>query len=539
MNALDFRKRAIMSVINNVKGFERSVSGTSVTLEGCVDDDSIIDYKIYGNCFQDGEPSIENPIEVQCVGDRTKNLITATDGYIVKHAENRYIKYDAKTQVFTIQGSGFLTYINLPETIPSGTTTSIFVEIVNDDYEFVKGSMNIGGYGIVSSWQNLLSFSATSQKKQSRVYTITEDTDKICMFVDANASVKNVQVRITYAVCDTEFTEYEPYGYKIPITASGKNLFNENLLSGGYGIEEYNGVRCLKFADGSEENCFKITYDFKENTAYSITMTIYSNNTNTMNLRVYYTDGTYITINTGQTKINETFWFSIRKSSKTVAYICACDSWMATRYLDLTTLQIEEGSKATEYEPYYEPITTNIYLDEPLRGIDSYLDCVGYKNENVTREVWKMYFTDMSAIYMGEGYASAGNGFYNNGICFPSGNPNNIYAMKIMTAGGGFCNKLPNHKGNYYIVTKESLRFGQVQRGIILYTSLDSKDKTEVFNHIGAEDCYAVYILNNSFETPITLPKLPTFKGTTIYTVGTSLQPANIEIKYYSNEKGE
>ena len=528
MNALDFRKRAIMSVINNVKGFERSVSGTSVTLEGCVDDDSIIDYKIYGNCFQDGEPSIENPIEVQCVGDRTKNLITATDGYIVKHAENRYIKYDAKTQVFTIQGSGFLTYINLPETIPSGTTTSIFVEIVNDDYEFVKGSMNIGGYGIVSSWQNLLSFSATSQKKQSRVYTITEDTDKICMFVDANASVKNVQVRITYAVCDTEFTEYEPYGYKIPITASGKNLFNENLLSGGYGIEEYNGVRCLKFADGSEENCFKITYDFKENTAYSITMTIYSNNTNTMNLRVYYTDGTYITINTGQTKINETFWFSIRKSSKTVAYICACDSWRATRYLDLTTLQIEEGSKATEYEPYYEPITTNIYLDEPLRGIDSYLDCVGYKDEFLERNVAKRFILSSD---VGNKSATSTDTWYSYFVIMPN---NVVFSVRVLSnIGGNSYDMYMSHRAN----GDDGGFYANINISYFL-AFRDLTTKEEIQSYLDNTEVYAYYVIQ-PIETPITLPKLPTFKGTTIYTVETSLQPSKIEVNYYSNVKGE
>ena len=397
MNALDSRKRAIMSVINNVKGFERSASGTSVTLEGCVDDDSIIDYKIYGNCYQDGEPSIENPIEVQCVGD----LVT-------DKTDENYGKY------------------KIPITA-SGKNLLNEADLLNTDNWTFSTSYDIGYF--------------TLDLEEGKTYTI------YCKQLKASGNWGIVLYRGTTAI--------------------------RNLL-------QYSGV-------------------------YSFTATSHH--------LEFYVGGTYGAYNSIP-KLNEYLQLMIVEGSYTSATI-------------------------GDYEPYYEPITTNIYLDEQLRGIDSYLDCVGYKNENVTREVWKMYFTDMSAIYMGEGYASAGNGFYNNGVCFPSGNPNNIYAMKIMTAGGGFCNKLPNHKGSYYIVTKESLRFGQGQRGIILYTSLDSKDKTEVFNHIGAEDCYAVYILNNSFETPITLPKLPTFKGTTIYTVGTSLQPANIEIKYYSNEKGE
>ena len=33
---------------------------------------------------------------------------------------------------------------------------------------------------------------------------------------------------------------------------------------------------------------------------------------------------------------------------------------------DANTFQLELGDVSTDYEPYHEPSTTNIYLDEPL-----------------------------------------------------------------------------------------------------------------------------------------------------------------------------
>lgn len=53
MNYLQRKKLAFMSIANKIKGFIREVSDTPpLTLEDCVDSDSLIDYKIYGNSFQ-------------------------------------------------------------------------------------------------------------------------------------------------------------------------------------------------------------------------------------------------------------------------------------------------------------------------------------------------------------------------------------------------------------------------------------------------------------------------------------------------------
>ena len=70
MNYLQKKKLAFMSIVNKVKGFIRTITGAlPLTLEGCVDGKSIIDYTLYGQSVQDGTPTPEMPIEVESVGE--------------------------------------------------------------------------------------------------------------------------------------------------------------------------------------------------------------------------------------------------------------------------------------------------------------------------------------------------------------------------------------------------------------------------------------------------------------------------------------
>ena len=53
---------------------EASAEGVPLTLNNCKKYKKMRDLKVYGNCFQDGTPTPENPIEVQCVGEKSRNL---------------------------------------------------------------------------------------------------------------------------------------------------------------------------------------------------------------------------------------------------------------------------------------------------------------------------------------------------------------------------------------------------------------------------------------------------------------------------------
>ena len=54
-------------------------------------------------------------------------------------------------------------------------------------------------------------------------------------------------------------------------------------------------------------------------------------------------------------------------------------------------IQIELGDTATPYEPYVEPVTTNIYLNESLRKLGNYADYIDFKENKVVRKCCKRY----------------------------------------------------------------------------------------------------------------------------------------------------
>lgn len=69
MNYLQRKKLAFMSIVNKIKGFIREVSGIPpLVLENCVDSDSLIDWKLYGNSAQQ---AFSTSVTAEVVGVQT------------------------------------------------------------------------------------------------------------------------------------------------------------------------------------------------------------------------------------------------------------------------------------------------------------------------------------------------------------------------------------------------------------------------------------------------------------------------------------
>ena len=79
---------------------QSTASGTSITLTDHLEGMEVINYSIYGNSTQDGEPTPETPIEIQSVGD----LITDEE-------DENYGKYDVPV---TVNDETYHIYINEP-----------------------------------------------------------------------------------------------------------------------------------------------------------------------------------------------------------------------------------------------------------------------------------------------------------------------------------------------------------------------------------------------------------------------------------------
>ena len=212
--------------------------------------------------------------------------------------------------------------------------------------------------------------------------------------------------------------------YKIPVIARGRNLLDKD--NANITPLYYNGG---KYASGVAIKTFYLTCEAGKQ--YSITCSPKGGRL-TVSFCTYFplvsrdafgyaTDAAFTSITVTAPPAAEYMLVEFYNGNK-------CESGFT--YEDaLKYIMVEQG-EATEYEPYHAPVTTNIYLDEPLRKIADYIDFEGGKAVRYTA----------------------------------SGEP---------------------------------------------------------------------------VEEAISLPKLPTFKGTTIYEVGTTINPSGMDVEYYSSLKGE
>ena len=321
-------------------------------------------------------PTPITPIEIESVGDKTKNLFnykTAStykgsfDNNGVFHAtdndnrDNLVYKiqlYNGNTMVtnssknISITGTG--TYrITSPELIQSGTTrirfanngTSIEFSINCD----IDGSQFVGQYASI-------------------VFTVDDATVGASVISDIMFYVGN------------EPFDYEPYGYKIPVIVGSDNLAT-NLGFGWY--------------SGANQK-FTISYDFKRCTAKIKPNTTYTiSKKNASNRFVVITSELEIAPNVSYKRVvlaeqntNRTqYTFTTREDENYLFFGYYRGTDETEIELAEEEMMIVEGSTApSKYIPYYNE-TTNIYLDEPLRKIGDYLDYIDFKNQKVFRNV--------------------------------------------------------------------------------------------------------------------------------------------------------
>ena len=183
-------------------------------------------------------------------------------------------------------------------------------------------------------------------------------------------------------------------------------------------------------------------------------------------------------------------------------------------------------------------ITTYIYLDEPLRKVGDYADYVDFGKGEVVRNAKELELTSTNLYW--SAYIFEAGSFYG----FSS-------ALSSMLSGNrqaGFCTHLQNIIGGTYT---SPIWFGVNSNRLFvsfpdIYNSAETNtERVTAFKAYLTEQAEAgtpvkvTYILAEPTRTPISLPKLPTIKGTTIYEIGTSLNASNMEATYYSTVKGE
>lgn len=358
----------------------------------------------------------------------------------------------------------------------------------------------------------------------------------------------------------TDETDINYGKYKIPVTARSKNLFDEKLL--------LTNSKVTKTDDGYIIAGYPVTYNSSSSLIKHIKSVLKPNVTYTLSR---YVSG-YVSDSIGDIQIRNSSAILVRtylgggiKSAKftftqeqidSISYVYIYGQNLNNLNAIFNYIQLEEGTAATDYEPYHEPITTNIYLDEPLRKVGDYADYIDFKNSVVVRNISKyplvmphpgaIYRKGTNTVLLSFWHPSQGAFVKNSKILCPIfKNIQNAWYLDLETIHNH--NELSSH---YYCGLAWS-RLNLIYDGTKAYRS-DDETQTELTNkqitdiataylRTISEEYRVVYAIPNTpTETSISLPILPTFKGiTTVYEVGTTIQPSNMEAEYYSTLKGE
>ena len=178
-----------------------------LTLLNCKGVD-LIDYKLYGNSVQNGTPTPTTPVEVESVGERTKNFIDITkleDGTIATTSGKDYATSNRWRTNFFYLSAG--TY-----------TSSIGGDLQSGGVLHKYSSPND------SSWLGSVSFAAITNVNGRNVRTVTLDEDCYVRLVflptgSQTMTKEDVVSSKPQLELNSVATDYESY-YKIPVKVS-------------------------------------------------------------------------------------------------------------------------------------------------------------------------------------------------------------------------------------------------------------------------------------------------------------------------------
>lgn len=486
---------------------------------------SLLSYKIYGNSIQEkqnGKNHIEFPYY-------NKNNVEDTGLTFVQNDDN----------TITINGTStkyVVYYLNSGLKLPNN---KYFLSGLPSELTGIK--LTAGAKD--ESGNTLLYVGDTGEGTSFDVTNIKFWGVTIAIRIDAGVTLNNVTIKPQLEVGSTS-TEYEKYiqsptpnnpvkvqslgdlvtdandanygKYKIPVRINGKNLFNNHQTSTNYFYDDLGVYKTSQITDS-----FKyVRADVSQNKYITCSYSSYQSNV---------TELPYIRF----TEFDENNNFIKRTLvsykdivDKKITYVASANA----SYLDIRTeadnspqksyfsnLQIEYGKEATSYEEYEEK-QVNIYLNEPLRKLGEYSDYIDFEKKKVVREIGVDKIGDLTNVeYHASAMPKYPYGFFV------------AYTTKARKTGEKLLSSAYVSKANFNI---DKVAFGNAKGKNIYFVDKDYTDASTFIKALQNEEVQ--YILENPIEESITLPNIPTFKGTTVISiVGVNgVEASNIVAEY-------
>lgn len=387
--------------------------------------------------------------------------------------------------------------------------------------------------------KNILSRNTMDVRGNINNYSITAPSPSTAKYLIVNF-IAYVDDAVFYLNEGTT-TFFEPYGYKIPVVVSGKNLFNENAITNEIlrdndgTTNSNNNWRCSNFINIPQNNN-NILISWESDSAYfQAKIAFYDNQKNFISLSNYGINNTYL------------ITFNLPNNCEFIrfSYSQTVNNLPANRH----NIQIILGSTPTDYEPYHEPTTTNIYLDEPIRTVEDEVEYIDYseqkqhrvrknllQNNATTQTINGVTFTvnnDKSITCNGTATGTAAiaiNTIFSINSTKISGCPMggswssfeldllniNTNNVDVMDTGNG---AVIQNENSYRVRIR--IASGYTCNNLTFYPMIRKADIED--------DTYEPYIENT--EVDVTLPAIPTLDGTNTLSIDTTIQPSNVYIQ--------
>lgn len=515
----------------------------------------IIENKFYTNqgtgTFLKGNnaPTLYAPIEVESVGNKSENILdspgfaasgtaglTNSYGTTLSTAEftNSLTVTQSQTpypdEPYRYQNGFFVMGINNPE---GDYVLSFDIDIKDNPLNATHISIfNQGGGTAVNDQTIPLPSSGKGRVSVNLKYR----------YHPTNTSSRTLEIRcmgMSFTMSNITLTHDENV---IPITTSSKNLFNKDNLElskkwNNKSIQSTDtGVVIIPSTIGNESGSTQGYGILKLGLASE-----YAGKTITLTSPVCYSDATKLVIlDSSKAIIKQGNYFALKDglyySSITIEDNIYTDEILGLRLyyktedtsiteFEYKDIMVTEGSDIVHYEPYVEPITTNVYLNESLRKIDSYVDHIDFKNNKVVRNIkeraftgeenWSIYDrnTDIERLMLSSTDMLKGSSGFSNVCLIDSG------AWVKKTFVGQFdSNGIIRFYRPFYTGTLVSSEISHEAWKSFL------KERYNVNNPVKVN-----YVLATSIEQEIELPRINTNLGATQISINTDLEPSSYE----------
>lgn len=277
------------------------------------------------------------------VGDRTDNLFDGIllDGY---YTDNTLTTLTSSTGI----------YKSLKVNLPAGTYTVVYSEAV-----LIIRYIELNG--------DYMTNPAGKSTVESYTFTLNSNSTISLGFRNSTNTQWDDSIKIQVVTGSIVPSKYEPYGYKVPVIISGKNLLPTPEVKS----QTVNGVTISRFVNGiitikgTPTAQMDVKFNFEESTFSAGSYIHLRNNFSTYNFAVSFRKDGVNKIAPGLGTLN-----SIKQITEDITVnqmVVLCNNNAVGTNYDITIQpSIELTNEETSYEPYHEPITTNIYLDNPI-----------------------------------------------------------------------------------------------------------------------------------------------------------------------------